>query len=363
MNIRNVCILIVCLLMLACTKNVDKTQGSTTFVKKTTKELNMKDLYSDFELLPLKTEGDGVFRDINKLVVYEDNYYILDKTGKRQVLVFDANGEYKYSIGNAGKGKGEYTNIEDFTIDKENNRIVILAYPSTAYVYNLDGSFLLSKKIEKNTMLWNIISYADGFICSTNHMTYTEGKHAFLFYFFDKDFKFKEKQISVLPKQMQIPPMVSNVFYEIKDGKIIYFDVYEPSIYTINTNGHISVSKSKYILDNYMPYEKFANIQEFMSEQSKYDYFFKAIYVNDSLHGFFSSNNKLYGFTTDLNSNSIDAFRYIGWIPNLLYQKDGTIYSSVSVHQVLTNRELFDSNLVDSIRKQSNDLIFKFRCN
>jgi len=49
-------------------------------------------------------------------------------------------------------------------------------------------------------------------------------------------------------------------------------------------------------------------------------------------------------------------------MPDLLYQKDGVIYSSVSVRQVMENRELFGQNQIDSIRNQSNDLILKFRC-
>lgn len=362
MKTKIVCMLTICFFMLSCAKKVDEAEGKGISVKKTSKECKLNDLYSDFEILTLKTGDEGVFRDINKLMIHDGCYYILDKTGKRRVLVFDADGKYKHSIGNAGKGKGEYVNIEDFTIDKENRRVVILAYPSTVYVYNLDGSFVQSKKIEKNTMLWNIASYANGFICSTNHMTYTEGKHAFLFYFFDKDFGFTDKQIPVLPVQMQIPPLVSNVFNETDDGEYIYFDVYDSSVYTINTDGRISVSKKKLVLDNYMPYEKFANTSEFMSEQSKYDYFFRAVYADGQLHSYFASKNRLYGVLTDLKSNSIEAFRYVDWMPDLLYQKDGVIYSSVSVRQVMENRELFGQNQIDSIRNQSNDLILKFRC-
>ena len=163
----------------SCKEAVSVPMDKEIKVVQTSEVYQIDDLFCDFKLLPLNTGTEGLFRNVNKLVYHDGHYYILDKSGKKQVLVFDRNGNYERSIGRVGRGQGEYTNIEDFTIDEDGGRLVILAYPSLVYVYDMEGRFLEQKKIEEHSMLWNIASHKHGFVCATNHQTYTEGEHAF----------------------------------------------------------------------------------------------------------------------------------------------------------------------------------------
>lgn len=95
-------------------------------------------------------------------------------------------------------------------------------------------------------------------------------------------------------------------------------------------------------LDNPMPYEMFCDVSEFSLNQMKYDYFLNGIFVGDSLHAFFLNGGKMNVFISELNVRAVGASLYADWIPDLLYQRDGTIYSAISVRQVMENKKLFD---------------------
>ena len=109
-------IMFLCMLFLSC-KEAMFFEGSGVAVNKISSVTKIDDLFCDFELLPLSVGDSGAFRNADKLVFHKNNYYIMDKSGRRQVLVFDENGNCQRAIGQPGKGRGEYTHIEDFAID------------------------------------------------------------------------------------------------------------------------------------------------------------------------------------------------------------------------------------------------------
>lgn len=357
-------ILAVGLMLVSCKKTASDAVAVDveTQVEAGAEECKIEDLFFGFELIPLNTGQEGMFGSIDKLTFYNGRYYIMDKTGKRQVLVFDREGNYERSIGQAGKGHGEYTNIEDFTIDKENNRIVILAYPSSVYVYDMDGRFLEQKRIEEHSMLWDIASCKDGFVCSTNHQTYTEGEHAFLLYFFDKDFKFLAKRIPVLPKQVQLPPFISRPLMETGEGKLAYFDTYTASLYSIDTSDSIAVRRHAYMPDNLMPAECFADPNEFASKQMTYAFFLSAMCPDNRLLAFYASGGEIRGFITDRENSAdkVKSFKFNGWVPPLMDYADGMFYSVISARQAEVCKDLFEE-MPDSLAEQANEMILRFR--
>lgn len=351
-----------CLLAISCKEQEAVTVGGIDIeVENLSVEKKITDLLCDFDLLALDTDGDGAFRSIDKLVHSDSSYYIMDKTGRRQVLVFSEDGRYKGAIGQYGKGRGEYTHIEDFTIDEASDRVVILGYPSTAYVYGKNGEFITQKRLDENTLLWSIASHDNGYACSTNHTTYTEGEHAFLLYFYDKDFNFVAKRVPVLPVQMQIPPLVSKPFTDLGRGRLTYFDGYTGSLYLIETSGGISVIRYSYKIDNLMPPELYAKPADFASQQLNYNFFMKSLCVGDSLLAFYVDNKKIRGIATGIGSDEAKSFGYGSWLPSLLDYDGENMYSKISRRQVEENKKLFSNTPVDSSLKQSNDFILKFR--
>lgn len=332
-------------------------------LKDISKEVELTDLYEDFELVRLETKDESLFQRMNKLICHNDKYYILDKVLNKKVFVFEKDGTYSHKIGAVGRGRGEYINMEDFTIDEENNRIVILAYPSTVYVYDMNGIFQFSKQLSE-TMIWNIMSYEQGFVASTNHMTYTEGEHAFQLYFFDKNFKFQRKKLPVLPEQVQVPPFIASPLQ--KSGKeIVYFDSYTPELHIIETTDSFCINTYKFDMKSPVPCEVFSDQNLFFNDQGKYDFFMEALYANNTLHAYFTSQGIMNVLIAelDINNNSTNIYKFKSWFPKLLYHKNGVFYSTVSAEQIIENHENFFAPLLtDSVKSGDNNFILKFKC-
>jgi hypothetical protein len=83
-------------------------------------QIKIDEVFENFEYIPLETSDESIFGRINKLILYNHQFFILDNAKMKKVFVFNDDGSYSHTIGIVGKGPGEYTHIEDFAIDEEN---------------------------------------------------------------------------------------------------------------------------------------------------------------------------------------------------------------------------------------------------
>ena len=97
----------------------------------------------------LETNDKCIIKDIHSIDLFEDKLYILDSSGNK-LYVFSINGSFLYSIGHRGKGRGEYTEISDFCIDRE-NKYIYLWDPAmkTALKYDIQSrKYITSIKVD-----------------------------------------------------------------------------------------------------------------------------------------------------------------------------------------------------------------------
>ncbi|MDD3968184.1 MULTISPECIES: 6-bladed beta-propeller [unclassified Proteiniphilum] len=130
------------LLSSGCNNKTEK-KGRTTISVDIEKEQTVffNDLFSHIELIPLETNEKSLIRDIRKLIIYEDTFYIFDYN-KAEILRFDSRGKYLNKISDRGEGPKEYVNIGDFEIDSSNNIIRLLSgVNNSIYEYDLNGNF------------------------------------------------------------------------------------------------------------------------------------------------------------------------------------------------------------------------------
>lgn len=72
-------------------------------------------------------DGKAYFKTIEKVLVYEDNLYILDALG-RKIIRYDMDGNPVAVLHKVGRGPGEYIHLDDFCID------------SSGHIFTLDCS-------------------------------------------------------------------------------------------------------------------------------------------------------------------------------------------------------------------------------
>jgi hypothetical protein len=100
------------------------------------------------KFIPLETNENSLISGINKIYFVNNLIYILDRDGGKGVFIFDGNGKFVRKIGRIGGGPGEYVSIDDFTIDKNNSTIYLLTNRENILLYNIDGEYIRSFKID-----------------------------------------------------------------------------------------------------------------------------------------------------------------------------------------------------------------------
>lgn len=88
-----------------------------------------------------------VIGEIDKIIYFEENFYILDQFKAETVYCFSKNGKLLSTISNKGRGPREYLGLYDMTID-EWNRELLLYDGTKVLFYDLNGNFKRQRRID-----------------------------------------------------------------------------------------------------------------------------------------------------------------------------------------------------------------------
>lgn len=188
------------------------------------------DYFKSRKLVKLETTDESLITRINRLIVYDNKYYLFDEQNK-SVFVFDESGKYIFKIHNIGNGPGEYIQLTDFTIDTKNKQIVLLCdIPSCLIYYDLNGKYLNQKKNEKlvkhisagqnSTFFVNfLITYNENYIGIKNGSKYSEFLPA-EDYIKNKDFYSIHPNI-IRSDYTYFFKVYDNLIYELTDDNVV----------------------------------------------------------------------------------------------------------------------------------------------
>lgn len=87
-------------------------------------ELCYSALFKEPKTIILETNKNCLIKRIHGVELFNDNLYIHDDKMKR-LFVFGMDGAFKYEIGKPGIGPGEYIELSDFSIDREQHVIYL----------------------------------------------------------------------------------------------------------------------------------------------------------------------------------------------------------------------------------------------
>lgn len=81
-------------------------------------------LGSNLDYIPLETDSACLIERISNVSISDSFIFVSDS---RRLLQFDNHGNYLKQIGSIGRGPGEYSNIGDFLIDRDNREVYVLS--------------------------------------------------------------------------------------------------------------------------------------------------------------------------------------------------------------------------------------------
>ncbi len=105
-----------------------------------TEYLDFSPYMEEFRYIWLEPGQESFFSEPDKMIVYRDKLFILDKTLKA-VLCFDTTGRFNYRIQRVGKGPWEYQELNAMWVNPETDELWLEAYiPGKLMVFGTDGS-------------------------------------------------------------------------------------------------------------------------------------------------------------------------------------------------------------------------------
>lgn len=100
------------------TKNADTVKIDLKSVSRIPGQSNI----SSIEYIPLETNDNTLIRRINKLLFHDGKFYLLD-TDANTIFIFNRDGSFLRKISRLGRGPGEYVDIRNFDVSKDDNSI------------------------------------------------------------------------------------------------------------------------------------------------------------------------------------------------------------------------------------------------
>ncbi|APY12030.1 hypothetical protein BWZ22_12680 [Seonamhaeicola sp. S2-3] len=182
--------IILLLLFNACSKS-EKLENSTTIqvnVEDNYGEGSFEEYFSSSSIVPLETNEVSILSGIDRISMQDDKIFILDRK-LRGVFIFDNTGKFLNKIQKIGKGPGEYSFLQDFTIDYEKKQLILYSKaPNKLTTFNFEGQFI---EEEKMTDYYFNIGYHDN-------------KLLFLYKNLEKNKLFQEYDLTTLKTKNEI---------------------------------------------------------------------------------------------------------------------------------------------------------------
>lgn len=186
-------------------------------------------------IVPLQTTDAALIGDVSKVIVKDENIFILDSRKSKSVFIYDWKGQLKNRISNLGEGPGQYLSPSIMSIPESDSLIYITDFlAQKRHSYTFDGAFKESIKLHPSTMYTDLIQ--------SNGLFYTaggdNGGKAKAVYVWDSDFNLLKKINMSLKDDIWIRNGIKkNYFYEKSDGKgVLYKGHRTNSIITIEND-------------------------------------------------------------------------------------------------------------------------------
>ncbi len=206
-------------------------------------KLQMSEVLDIQKIVPLETTAESLIGEIRKIKVFKDHIYVLDAFKSKKLAVFDMQGKHIRNIGTNGDGPGEYKDMQDFTINTDNNDIIILDKWLNILTYSSDGQFI---KRASPRMPADCIAYlGDGLIAiysEKGSQSMSHGKHKLRIYDLG--------QLKVISKHIKIDFSLENKimgrqtnFAEFEDVLSIYSSAHDTIMQIKN-----GIIESKYVV-------------------------------------------------------------------------------------------------------------------
>lgn len=342
-------------------KNDEKNEKLLS-VNITDEPITLSDLYDKAKIVPLENGENSMISYVKKTIVKDSNVFLYDWEPYPSIKVFSTNGDYIRNIGNLGHGRGEYVDIDDFTISLGGDSVFILCNNSIL-AYDNKGKFLFNKNVDIHGAIRRIECCSGGYVCLTEYKA-----NDYLLHFLDYDFIIKKELISSGGKIIREPSFVKNPI-QVHGKEVWYYNWFNSTFYVVDTQNNYKTSSYRINTDKANKPDQY-EVDDYVFSND-FDAVSDYVVVDNMIFGWFHvAQFADRPFFWDLNSNEINVTSEHEWIPYIEAISSDTYYSLVDqdsfirMSKYMEKLDNFDSNYLDvhnrPITEKDNYILIEF---
>jgi hypothetical protein len=206
--------------------------------KEALKTVNMSEIFSDIEYIPLESVDKHLIGRTQQLIIYKGRIYVFDQYKTQSVFCFQQDGKFLFELNRRGQGPGEYVELNSISID-HNNEHLLLYCGRKIIVCDLDGNHV--KSYQNNDVWSHHFSYiGDGYAAfygayTPNPQYEKNGMTPNLLIVNTDDYKVENTDIFFSSK-IETEAITKNFkpFSSYQNGTISLFEEYDDTIYHIS---------------------------------------------------------------------------------------------------------------------------------
>jgi hypothetical protein len=159
---KNLAFTILFFLFFSCNENVKKSYVNVSsefeniVVDTNMTFLKLSTIATSIDYIPLQTSENFIIGKIDKIKLFNNKFYILDKKSAKSLFIFDRSGKFLFSKTARKDELISINNLTDFFIDEKSELIYLYARDAkTIFVFNCSNGYLV-RKIKLNGFFQNI---------------------------------------------------------------------------------------------------------------------------------------------------------------------------------------------------------------
>ncbi|MFY0593749.1 6-bladed beta-propeller [Roseivirga sp.] len=241
----------------------------------------------DVQYIPLETNSQALIGTIDELKVVDDLVFVLDKNVAKALLIYRIDGSFVNKIAASGQGPEEVNRINDFTINREEEEILISDLGKRRiYVYNFAGDLL---RVERNDLWYTSLEWINKglFLYYLSHYSVDEnnGDIGPLVVLGGIDGRASDEYFKIDSRQANMT-IVERFHLSHNGQEVLFTKKFDENIYSMNKNselvsvakvdfGHLGIEKDyrELKVNNYRVFENespFAQLRNAYSTSSSY---------------------------------------------------------------------------------------------
>jgi len=257
-------------IFLSCTNSGDDNDALVTIsvVPAKASSLNRSDLMNLVNVIQLGNQEQNALGSVSRFRVMND-YFLVSGFG---LALYDQHGRFLNTIGNNGRGPGEYLSISGLAVD--NNHIKVLdRTQQKVLVFSPEGRFVSEFSIDFFGQAMHELD--DGYVIYSGNEANEKEMRLF---WFDPDFKIRGTALARQAERAHLNVFDKTNFFSF-DGQVRFLWAYDNNIYTLKPGRRALELRKTYFVDfgpNQIPEtffdRPFSNIMEFEMALGQTDY-------------------------------------------------------------------------------------------